>query len=93
MLSFAREVFHTATAGVFDDEDDRRRKHWPERPRYGGPCHHIADIECDRCRGARREHEPQTFPEGRYTITCEFCGERVAMADLYTHHRRCRRGR
>ena len=86
MLSFAGDVFHTLTAGFFEDDD------WDRRPRrIYGPCHHIAGIECDRCRGARREHEPTTpFPEGRYQITCEFCGERVATADLYSHHRRCR---
>ena len=80
MLSFAREMFHCATAGVFEEEE------WERRPRrIYGPCHHIAGIECDRCRGARREHEPRRSDLHR----CEKCGGYFTSPDFVEHYPRC----
>ena len=73
MFGFAGDVFHTLTAGVFEDDD------WPKPRRYGGPCHHISGMECDNCRPVRQV----------YIVYCRYCKGRFEDEDYARHYPNC----
>ena len=79
MLSFAKDVLHTLSGGIFEDDEPPRR---PLYPRYGvGPCHHHPEVECGNCR------PPPTRLEQMHR--CEKCGGYFSAPLFVEHYPRC----
>ena len=73
MPSFATDFFHTVTGGFFENDTPHPHRY------YGGPCHHIKEVDCPNCRPVRQV----------YIVYCRYCKGRFEDEDYARHYPAC----